>query len=420
MLVDAGDLTDKGDMVADVTNGEIMYQAVEKMGYQVMVIGNHDIKKGIEQLCKLKQLAPSVEIVTTDYKEGLDNCFKPWVIKKIGDFPIGFIGIINFRIEEIKSAIEGMKRNECHFFIALCHLGSGTCKAISKKIPEISIFVSGHTHEVLNEAIVCPETNAIIVQSGSRAIRVGYLRIIVDTKEQKNKSYENKLVELRHDLIKPDEDLLNWIYAEEKRVCPIASEFLIDNKKTINASQIAILTSLAIKEKTHVDIAFCPPKLIRNVFPPTQLDYNAVFLTAGHRAIEQEWIQITLKGKQIEQYLKDILKNHWDMTECAGMEFHYENNTLRDTNLNGDKDYKIAISKTEFQNQLLRSLRMSGENNIEDIKNGAIEYDFTYMDALSEFLKRIKESSLTLDEYVASMNIKNSDINNQNNDEIEN
>ncbi|MGC9054468.1 MAG: hypothetical protein ACP5KS_11345 [Candidatus Hydrogenedens sp.] len=254
----------------------------------------------------------------------------------------------------------------------------------------------------------------------SRAIRVGYLRIIVDTKEQKNKSYENKLVELRHDLIKPDEDLLNWIYAEEKRVCPIASEFLIDNKKTINASQIAILTSLAIKEKTHVDIAFCPPKLIRNVFPPTQLDYNAVFLTAGHRAIEQEWIQITLKGKQIEQYLKDILKNHWDMTECAGMEFHYENNTLRDTNLNGDKDYKIAISKTEFQNQLLRSLRMSGENNIEDIKNGAIEYDFTYMDALSEFLKRIKESSLTLDEYVASMNIKNSDINNQNNDEIEN
>ncbi|HOK08454.1 MAG TPA: metallophosphoesterase [Candidatus Hydrogenedens sp.] len=413
ILVDAGDLTDKGDMVADVTNGEIMYQAVEKMGYQVMVVGNHDIKKGIEQLCKLKQLAPSVDIVTTDYKEGLEHCYKPWVIKKVGDLPVGFVGIINFRIENIKPAIDEMKRKGCYFFVALCHLGSGTCKAISKKIPEISIFVSGHTHEILEEPIVCPDTNALIVQSGSRAIRVGYLKILVDTQKQNIKSYENKLVELKHDVIKPDEDLLNWIYAEEKRACPLASEFLIDNKKTINASQIAILTSHAIKEKTDVDIALCPPKLIRNVFPPNKLDYNAVFLTTGHRALEKEWIQITLKGKQIEQYLKDILKNHWDITECAGMEFQYKDKTLLETNLILDKDYRIAISKTEFQNQLLRSLRMNNEKDIENIKNELTEYDFTYLDVLSELFKKINNSGLTLDAYVDRMNINSNNENNQ-------
>lgn len=416
ILVDAGDLTDKGDLVADITNGEIMYQAIEKMGYQVIVIGNHDIKKGIKQLCKLKQLAPSVDIVTTDYKEGLENCYKPWVIKKIGNLSIGFVGIINFKIEDIKLAIEEMKHKGCHFFIALCHLGSGTCKAISKKIPEISIFISGHTHEILEEPIVCSDTNAIIVQSGSRAVRVGHIKIFVDIEEQKVTSYENELVELRHDVIKPDEDLLNWIYEEEKRVCPIASEFLIDNKKTINANQIAILTANAIREKTNSDIVFCPSKLIRNVFPPVRLDYNAVFLTAGHQAIEKEWIQITLKGKQIEQYLKDILKNRWDMIECAGMEFQYENKTLLKTNLNLDKDYKIAISNTEFQKQLIRSLQMN-EEDTNDIQNSLVRYDFTYLDVLSEFLKKIHETGLTLDEYIDKMNIKGRDNNSPNNDE---
>ncbi|MGC9055227.1 MAG: bifunctional metallophosphatase/5'-nucleotidase, partial [Candidatus Hydrogenedens sp.] len=323
LLLDAGDLTDKGDMVADLTDGEMMYKIIEQMKYDVMVIGNHDYDKGIERLCKLRELSPSVEFVGTNYKEGLEHCYKPWVVKKVGNLPIGFIGVVKLggeemkvareSVPELKKAIDELKKQGCHFIIALCHLGSNACAEISKKIPEISVFISGHTHELLKEARQCEDTNAIIVQAGSYAMYAGHLKLVIDNEKQKISRYTNQVVEMKHDIIKPDEGILNWVSAEEKKICPIASEFLIDNRKLINTSQIGVLSANAIKERANADIAFCHPRLlIRSTFPPTKLDYNAVYLTAGHRA--KELVEITLTGKQIEQYLIDLLKYGWSRT----------------------------------------------------------------------------------------------------------
>jgi len=419
LLLDAGDLTDKGDMVADLTDGEMMYKVVEQMKYDVMVIGNHDYDKGIKRLCELRKLAPSVEFVGTNYKEGLENCYKPWVIKKIGNLSIGFVGVVKLggeelrvareAIPELKKAIEELKEQDCHFIIALCHLGSNACIELSKKIPEISVFISGHTHELLKEARLCSDTNAIIVQAGSYAMYAGQLKLMVDDEKQKVNSYTNQVVELKHDIIEPDKEILNWVFAEEKRICPVASEYLIDNKKSINTSQIAILAANAIKERSNADIVFCHPRLlIRSTFPPTKLDYNAVYLTAGHRA--KELVEVTLTGKQIEQYLIDLLKYGWSRTEWTGINAEYERSFPPDkvavkTDLLADKKYKVVLAKIEFENRLLRSLEKNGGNNIDEIKQGLKKCDFTYFDAVSKYIEKIREGGITLDEYMEKMKI---------------
>jgi 2',3'-cyclic-nucleotide 2'-phosphodiesterase (5'-nucleotidase family) len=113
LLVDSGDLLEKGDMVADYTNGEIMYQAIEKIGYQVMTLGNHDFDQDLGHLCELKQIAKSVEFVTTNFEEGLKACYKPWVVKKVGDFSYRIGGnskIGRGRDDVAKNAIQEVKK----------------------------------------------------------------------------------------------------------------------------------------------------------------------------------------------------------------------------------------------------------------------------------------------------------------------
>ncbi len=421
LLLDAGDLTDKGDMVADLTDGEVIYKAIEMMKYDVMVIGNHDYDKGIEKLCTLRELAPSVEFVGTNYKEGLDNCYKPWVIKKVGDLSIGFVGVVKLggeekkvakeALPELKKAVEELKNQGCHLVIGLFHLGSNACEFVSKDIPEISVFISGHTHELLKEARIQKGTNAIIVQAGSYAIWAGHLKLIFDTEQKKIIHYENQVVEMNHDKIKPDEVIMNWIVSEEKRVCPIASEFIIDNDKTISTHQIGVIAANAIKEKSNADIAlFHPRLLVRSTFPPTKLDYNAVFLTAGARA--KELVEITLTGKQIEQYLIDLVKHNWSRTEWAGINAEYERTFPPDkvsikTDLIPEKQYRVVLAKMEFENRLLRSLERNEGNNIGEIKMGLKKCDFNYFEAVSEYIKKINKQGLSLNEYVNKMKISN-------------
>lgn len=417
LLVDAGDLLEKGDMVADYTNGEIMYQAIEKIGYQVMTLGNHDFDQNLEHLCKLKQISKSVEFVTTNFEEGLKACYKPWVVKKVNNIPIGFVGIVKLEgeekevaesaIPEVKKAIEEMKQQQnCHFFIALCHLGSQTCLNISKDLPEISIFVSAHTHELLKKAKKSPQTDALVVQAGCYSQYMGYLNFILDTETQKIVEYEDKVVEMRHDKIAMDKELMDIIIEREKEVCPIASKFLIENGKTLKTTQIAALSAQALREYANSDIAFCHPGLlIRSNLPATKLDYNALYLTAGQRA--KDLLQVTLSGKQIEQYLVNLVKYHWGRTECSGMKVEYERVFPLDkvavkTNLDADKKYKVVMAQREFEKRLLRSLQKDNEN-IEEVQNTIQKCDFTFFDAVSKYVEKIREQGLTLDEYISKM-----------------
>ncbi len=204
---------------------------------------------------------------------------------------------------------------------------------------------------------------------------------------------------------------MNWIMSEEKRICPIASEFIIDNKKTISTHQIGVIAANAIREKSNADIAlFHPRLLVRSTFPPTKLDYNAVYLTAGSRA--KELVEITLTGKQIEQYLINLVKYSWSRTEWAGINAEYERTFPPDkvsvkTDLVPDKQYRVALAKMEFQNRLLRSLEKNEGNNIDEIKASLKKYDFNYFEAVAEYIEKINKQGLTLSDYVSKMKISN-------------
>lgn len=412
LVVDGGDITDKGDMVADYTDGEIMFSALQKIGYTVITIGNHDLDKGLDRLCELKRFAPSVEVVATNWKEALNKCLKPWVIIELEGYKVGFIGmvklegsedkVINSALDFWNDAINELKKQGCNFIIALCHLSSNSCLKLAEKFPDVDLFVSAHTHELLRKEKVSEKTKAIVVQAGMYALWVGHIKLKVDTEQGRVVSYENRIIDLKHDEVPLDEDFAKWVKAEEERVCPIASKYLIENGEELNSSQIGILASLALKEKSKADIAlFHPRLLVRSTLPKGKLDYNAIYTTAGHRA--KEIGIVVLKGEDIKNYFEDLVRYGWGRTVWTGINGEYISTFPPDKvtfkcNLDLDKNYTVALSKREWDNRLKRSLLKNGyeENNLPEFRM----CDFTYFDAVSEFVEKIAKEGKRLDTFV--------------------
>ena len=50
LLLDAGDVSEKGDMVADKTDSAIMYEAMGRIGYDAIAPGNHDLDHGVARV----------------------------------------------------------------------------------------------------------------------------------------------------------------------------------------------------------------------------------------------------------------------------------------------------------------------------------------------------------------------------------
>lgn len=411
LVVDAGDLTDKGDMVADYTDGEMMFTALEKIGYNVITLGNHDLDKGIARLCELKELAPSVYIITTNWKEGIEKCFEPSAVVELDGYKIGFIGVVKLEgseekvisasFESLKKAISELKKRNCNFIIALCHLSSKSCVELSKKLPEIGLFVSGHTHELLRNPKECEDTGAIIVQAGMYALWVGYIKLEIDTTSGRVVNYVNKIVDLKHSEIEQDEDFSEWVKNQENKICPIANKHLIGNNKELTSAQIAVIACRSLLQKSKADIAlFHPRLLVRSTLPKGNLDYNAIYTTAGHRA--KEVGIVSLKGRDIIEYLENLVKYGWGRTVWDGFEGLYLKTFPLDkvefkSNLELDKEYEVVVTRREWENRLKRSLLKGGYTE-ESLPQFRL-CDFTYFDAVSEFIEKISRQGLTLDAY---------------------
>lgn len=63
MVLDAGDVAEKGDLFARKTGSEIVFKALSRIGYHAWTPGNHDHDFGIEALHRFTELADRKSVV---------------------------------------------------------------------------------------------------------------------------------------------------------------------------------------------------------------------------------------------------------------------------------------------------------------------------------------------------------------------
>ncbi|AGB41077.1 5'-nucleotidase/2',3'-cyclic phosphodiesterase-like hydrolase [Halobacteroides halobius DSM 5150] len=219
LLLDAGD-TFHGTSFANLNEGKSIAKIYNKLGYDVLVPGNHDFNYGHHRLAKLNKMTEfpiiSANIVKADNQRAFR--FQPGEIKNINGVKVAILGLttpettykthpknvagLEFK-DPIKTA-KGMvnlikKKSNPDLIIALTHLGLSegskyTSKRLAQEVPGIDLIVDGHSHTKLEKGKLI--NNTPIVMAGEYTESLGVVNLTIK---------DGKLVKGRADLITKEE-----------------------------------------------------------------------------------------------------------------------------------------------------------------------------------------------------------------------
>jgi len=216
ITVDVGDHS-QGGVLGAITDGEAVIEIMNKVGFDVVTIGNHEFDYGVEQLHKLNSLTSTKYIsLNVCYKKNKTKLFEPSKIIEVGNKKIGFIGLVTplafsktylsnlkesdgspiYNLfsdkEEMYTAIQeeadDLKNNKkVDYVILLTHVGMNkeeyTSNEILSKVQNIDAVFDGHTHDAYNTTSKDKSNKDIpITQTGTKLAHIGQLIIKQDGK----------------------------------------------------------------------------------------------------------------------------------------------------------------------------------------------------------------------------------------------
>ncbi len=207
LLFDAGDFW-QGTPYFNIYRGDIEIDALNRMGYDAVTLGNHEFDNGVDTLAaKLKKL--TCPVVCANYVvEGspLEGIVKPYTILKrkglkIGVFglgvdPQGLITDNNFAplkyldpVETGNAVADQLKNDEkCDVVICISHVGTiqrddiPSDSILISKSKNIDLVIGGHTHQLYeNHKVANINGDSILsVQMLKSGVYVGKVKLEIE------------------------------------------------------------------------------------------------------------------------------------------------------------------------------------------------------------------------------------------------
>jgi 5'-nucleotidase/UDP-sugar diphosphatase len=191
LLLAAGDMI-QGDNWANLFQGASVIELMNAMGFDAMVVGNHEFDFGQEVL--KKRIAEANFPVLGANVEGFPS-LKPFIIKEVGGVKIAIIGIITPETaasthpknivgltflppEPIVKKYLAELKTQVDLVLVLSHQGYQADLELAQRVPGIDLIVGGHSHTRLNQPIKVDGT--IIVQDYEHARTLGVLDLTVE------------------------------------------------------------------------------------------------------------------------------------------------------------------------------------------------------------------------------------------------
>jgi 2',3'-cyclic-nucleotide 2'-phosphodiesterase (5'-nucleotidase family) len=411
LVLDAGDVMEKGDLVAFIDKSEITYKTMALAGYDVAVPGNHDDAYGLDQLRKCATLMPDTKFVATNLRDADGSApFEGSTILKINGIRIGVIGIarpdndageteedLGRQAQKEADALE----DRVDLTVVVTHNGSRACRVFSSLAPKVDIFISGHSHEILRKPMVVDNTGALIVQAGDYAKYVGKLELTIDLDSKKIAEYNGALVEMDHETIPVNEQAATLVDRLESELCPEARTVISRTEESVSRIQIGKLGAAAFYALSHADVAFChPSQIIRDTFPIGDVDVNAVFRTGGQRGFTI--VRSKLSGRDIKRYITGLSQTDWGQTVSFGLD------SGNKESLEDSKTYDVVMPLKEWDTRFVRLLERPTEGGLDEVSPGGKSFSYeiepyTFTDAVVTYLTSAANQELSIEEVIANV-----------------
>jgi len=220
LLVDNGDSI-QGDVVGAVSQGELVIDFMNAVGYDYAILGNHEFDYGMDQIAKLAADAnfPYIDcnVVYTGTQGNKLDFVKPYVVHEFDDMKVGFVGVATplsiatstptFFQEDgefvygfgqgengailyglVQDAVDACREEGADYVILLAHLGIEDDAAPYRSIDVINnthgidACLDGHSHSVIPSMMIANDKGELIPLSstGTKLMYIGVLTITDD------------------------------------------------------------------------------------------------------------------------------------------------------------------------------------------------------------------------------------------------
>ena len=347
-------------MIADLTEGKAMVEALNHLGYDAMAIGNHEPDFGTAVLRqRMKDATFTVVAANLIERKGSKPFAKPYVVKKVGGVAVGILGLaypktpwttaaknvaeVEFQdpVPAVKHYLPKMRDDGAELVVVLSHLGLGGDKLLAKAVEGIDVIVGGHSHNRMAKAEKVGTT--LIVQAGAHGSDLGRLELTVE--RGKVTAHVCTLTLLDHDKVEADADaerLLKRLLEPHRKamdeVVGKAAGWLVraqtlagqEARKRDEESPIDSLFADILREQTKADVALLPGVGYGVAIPPGPITAAQLRQMVPH---EGKVVTMRLSGTQIIEVLEQAVENVFTddpavkvggMIQVAGIRFRYD------------------------------------------------------------------------------------------------
>ena len=357
-------LFDAGDMftgtLSNRTQGELLMEMMITMGYDAMAIGNHEFDYGWRNFRDQMFRVPFPMLgANIFYKNsGIPFAQPSAVIEKQG-FRVGVIGVIgqDARSVVIASNVDSLDfkdpvpvvreqveklQDAVNLVVLLSHQGkTGPMQtdqeahpelwrdfeediALSGAVPGVDVHFGGHAHRGIEPPFEHPETGTLIMQTFGHATRLGYLKLIIDTRTNTIIDHDGRLLEVESQRYEPDPVMKQKLeyyrarYPELQEVVCTSEERLVRQYNL--ESDLGNLFADILKDKMQVDVAFFNSGGIRADIP--QGEVTVAHMLDAFPFQDKIWV-LEMSGTQIIEILEQGFTLERGIIQVSGLKATY-------------------------------------------------------------------------------------------------
>lgn len=422
LLLDAGDAI--GDTrIATETKGQAIIEIMNTIGYDAMVIGNHELDF-TQQTLKERIQQARFPILAANIVDGKSNTHfaKPFVVKTVNGIKIGILGLAyaNTPLTTARKNIAGLKFEEpqavaaktisqlraegAQIIVVLSHGGLGADRDLAKAIPGIDVIVGGHSHNRMKE--VLREGETLIVQAGAHGSDLGRLDLTIE--KGRVTAHRRSLILLEEKTVPTDPAVAQLIGAKYGKrdqdpplgeaIGPVVRAQTLagqEPEKRDHQSPADSLFADILRVRTGADVAFLPGvgygvAIVKATITEDQLanfiphDSKTVTMTlTGAQLIE------TLEQAVENVYAQDAAKKVGGMIQVSGLLFRYDPQRpygervtelrVGEEHVDPKREYRVVTNSLlaegghNYKAFLLGKAKREGEPVYNVIKNAIVE-----------------------------------------------
>ncbi|MDF2037002.1 5'-nucleotidase C-terminal domain-containing protein [Cytobacillus oceanisediminis] len=348
ILLHAGDMIGASPPVSALLRDEPTIEFLNKMGFDIGTIGNHEFDRGSDELLRL--LSGGSPSAAKDYsgshfpwiaanviiqKSG-KPILPPYKILNVSGIPIGFIGVImketpalsapnsvkglifTDEAEAINKYARELKKQGVRAIVVLAHVPGKSkpngehargqlIELAHQADDEVDIIFGGHSHAYLNSVV----DGKLLVQAYSYGTAFSDVDIEIDPQTKDIVRKHAEIVNVFQENIQPASDITRMIERYERKVEPAVNRYIGTAAIPITAEQnrsgesaLGNLIADSQRAAMNTDLAFINPGGIRADIDAGRVTWGNLFVVLP---FSNQLVKMNLTGSQI----RDVLNQQW-------------------------------------------------------------------------------------------------------------